>query len=66
MVHGLTLLSQRHLQLQHLELIARVGVHLSAHPLSAPLLEAVELLVDVHFGSSLSLAGKDKVCRVRL
>lgn len=44
----LTLLPQGHLDLQHLEVIGVVGLDLAAHALATPLLEAVELLVDVH------------------
>jgi len=42
------LLSQGHLDLQHLEVIGVVGLDLAAHALATPLLEAVEFLVDVH------------------
>lgn len=45
---ALTLLSQGHLNLEHLEVLGGVRLDLAAHALAAPLLEAVELLIDVH------------------
>jgi len=45
---NLTLLSQGHLDLEHLEVLRGVGLDLAAHALATPLLEAVELLIDVH------------------
>lgn len=44
----LTLLSQGHLDLEHLEVLRGVGLDLAAHALATPLLEAIELLIDVH------------------
>jgi hypothetical protein len=41
-------LSQGHLNLKHLELLALVSLDLAAHTLATPLLEPVELLINVH------------------
>lgn len=43
-------MSQGHLDLQRLEIVGHVSLGLAAHPLARPLLEAIELLVDVHLG----------------
>lgn len=45
-----TLMTQVHLDLEGLELFRQAGAGLCAHLLVGPLLEAVELLVDVHGG----------------
>jgi len=43
-------MSQSHFDLQGLEVIRDIGLDFSTHPLSCPLLEAAELLVDIHIG----------------
>lgn len=43
-----TLVPQVHLQFQGFELVGDARLRLTAHLLAGPLLEAVELLVDVH------------------
>lgn len=45
-----TFMPQVHLYLQRFEVLRRVRLCLSAHLLARPLLEAAELLVDVHGG----------------
>jgi hypothetical protein len=42
------LISELHLHLQSLELLGNVGLGLRAHLLAGPLLDPVELLVDIH------------------
>ena len=41
-------MSQRHLYLKGFEVVRHVGLGLATHLFSRPLLESVELLVDVH------------------
>jgi hypothetical protein len=43
-----TLVPQVHLHFQGLELIGQAGAGLGTHLLVGPLLQAIELLVDVH------------------
>lgn len=43
-------MSQGHLDLQRLEVVRDIGLGLATHPLARPLLEAIELFVDVHLG----------------
>ena len=43
-----TFMSQGHLDLQCLEIVRDIGLGLATHPFACPLLEAIELLVDVH------------------
>ena len=45
-----TLVSECHLHLQGLEFIRHIGLGLRAHLLSRPLLDSVELFVDIHLG----------------
>ena len=45
-----TFVPQGHLDLQRLEIVRDIGFGLSTHPLTRPLLEAIELFVDVHLG----------------
>ena len=53
-----TFMSQGHLDLQGLEIVGHVSLGLAAHPLARPLLEAIELLVDVHLGLKMSEMGQ--------
>jgi hypothetical protein len=43
-------MSQSHFDLQGLKVIRDIGLDFSTHSLSCPLLEAAELLVDIHVG----------------
>lgn len=52
-------MTQVHLQLEGLELFGEPGAGLGAHLLVGPLLEAVELLVDVHCGGSEGVAARE-------
>jgi len=45
-----TLMSQIHLHLERLEFVGEAGTGLCAHLFVGPLLETVELLVDIHNG----------------
>lgn len=53
-----TFMPQVHLYLQRFEVLGRIRLCLSAHLLARPLLEAAELLVDVHGGR---MRGESKV-----
>ena len=46
--HCHTFMAETHFHFKGLELLRHIGLGLAAHPLPRPLLEAVELLVDVH------------------
>jgi hypothetical protein len=56
-------MSQSHFDLQGLEIIRDISLDFSTHPLACPLLEAAELLVDIHVGvwrlKSITLAAYD-------
>jgi hypothetical protein len=51
-----TILPKIHLQFQRLELVGDVGLDLPTHLLPRPLLDSVELLVDVHDGGWLCVS----------
>lgn len=50
-----TLISELHFHLQSLEFFGHVGLGLRSHLLTGPLLDPVELLVDIHLDGSLIL-----------
>ena len=41
-------MTQTHLRLQAPEFIRHTGLDLATHPLPSPLLEAIELFIDIH------------------
>jgi hypothetical protein len=57
-----TLISELHLHLQSLELFGDIGLGLRSHLLAGPLLDPVELLVDIHLGGSLKLDDELVLC----
>lgn len=57
-----TLVSELHFQLQRFELLGDVGLGLRAHLLAGPLLDPVELLVDVHLFGLLNSACETVLC----
>jgi hypothetical protein len=50
-----TFVSQIHFHFQHLEIVRRIRLGLSAHLLPRPLFEAIEFLVDVHCDNSIRI-----------
>jgi hypothetical protein len=51
-----TIMSKVHLHFKRLELVGDVGLHLPSHLLPSPLLDPVELLVDIHFRGGILLS----------
>ena len=43
-----TFMSQSHFDLQRFEIVRNTSLGFAAHPFACPLLEAIQLLVDIH------------------
>lgn len=61
-----TIAPQLHLGFERFELFRRIRLDLSSHTLFAPLLEATELLVDVHPGCCSSHSPLGPFCQNRV